>query len=212
MVGLGDGGSLPYPTYARTLVSGFRSYSWWLAVSASPSWVGLGRGALMAAVNRTNPVNGNLPLTGLIRSTAFHDHPNTEQVNGLPFPFPTPLQKLVGLFFTSVSHPALFLVYAQEERLVQGLWWLCCVCCAPPQGTRPPWSQLGVPRHRRASAPPGCHWHCPVKRGRREKGPAFRSLREQLSGRREPLVVHVLAWLSRLGWQKGPHEVPHAPQ
>ena len=204
---------MSYPSYAQALVTGFRPCSWWLAVPASPqSGLGWGMGALMFTVNRTNPVNGILPLTGLIRSTAFPCPPEYRAGQRTSFPFPNTTSKLVGLFFTSVSHPALFLVYAQEERLVQGLWWLCCVCCAPPQGTRPPWSQLGVPRHRRASAPPGCHWHCPVKRGRREKGPAFRSLRDQLSGVREPLVAYVLAWLSRLGRQKGPHGVPHAPQ
>ena len=176
-------GSLSYPSYAQALVTGFRPCSGGLAVPASPP-IGLGwaLGALMFTVDRTNPVNGILPLTGLIRSTAFPCPPEYRAGQRTSFPFPNTTSKLVGLFFTSVSHPALFFVYAQEERLVQGLWWLCCVCCAPPQGTRPPWSLLGFRDTAGPVPPPGCHWHCPVK------------AREEREGTRLPLPQRSVKW------------------
>ena len=166
----------------------------------------------MVAVNRTNPVNGNLPLTGLIRSTAFHDHPNTEQVNGLPFPFPTPLQNWWVCFSPLCPTPPSFLYMHKKSAWCRACGG-CVVCVVRPlRAPGPPGPSWGFRDTAGPVPPPGCHWHCPVKRGRREKGPAFRSLRDQLSGVREPLVAYVLAWLSRLGRQKGPHGVPHAPQ
>lgn len=130
---------MSYPSYAQALVTGFRPCSWWLAVPASPqSGLGWALGALMFTVNRTNPVNGILPLTGLIRSTAFPCPPEYRAGQRTSFPFPNTTSKLVGLFSPLCPTPPSFLYIHKKSAWCRTCGGVCCVCCVPPQGPRAP--------------------------------------------------------------------------
>ena len=95
-------------------------------------------GALMFTVNRTNPVNGILPLTGLIRSTAFPCPPEYRAGQRTSFPFPNTTSKLVGLFSPLCPTPPSFLYIHKKSAWCRTCGGVCCVCCVPPQGPRAP--------------------------------------------------------------------------
>ena len=155
-------GSLSYPSYAQALVTGFRPCSGGLAVPANPP-IGFGwaLGALMFTVNRTNPVNGILPLTGLIRSTAFPCPPEYRAGQRTSFPFPNTTSKLVGLFSPLCPTPPSFLYIHKKSAWCRTCGGVCCVCCVPPQGPRSPLAPCVGYRGTAAPVPPpGYHWHC----------------------------------------------------